>query len=179
MPRYIALLRAINVGGHVVKMDRLRALFEELGYEQVETFIASGNVIFRSATRSAEKLESQIEAHLRAALGYEVATLIRSGAELDAVVRHEAFPVEKFAGGGTLYVNFLRREPDAEHRDRLLALATPTDEFHLHGRELYWLAHVGMGNSKLTVAKLEKAVGMQMTGRNLTTVRKLAEKYPD
>jgi uncharacterized protein (DUF1697 family) len=179
MPRYIALLRAINVGGHVVKMDRLRALFEELGFEEVETFIASGNVIFRSPVRSPEKLEAEIEAHLKAALGYEVSTLIRSGAELASVVAHRAFPEKSLAGGGTLYVSFLQREPAREQQEKLLALATPTDEFHLHGRELYWLAHEGMGNSKLTMTKLEKAAGTRMTARNLTTVRKLAEKYPE
>ena len=69
MPKYVAFLRAINVGGHTVKMEHLRILFEELGFENVETFIASGNVIFDSKTKSTKTLETKIEKHLRQALG--------------------------------------------------------------------------------------------------------------
>ena len=76
MSRYIAFLRAINVGGHTVTMDRLRALFTSLGFTRVETFIASGNVIFDTPSRSPTKLESNIEQHLQLALGYEVRTFL-------------------------------------------------------------------------------------------------------
>ena len=78
MTVYIAFLRAINVGGRTVKMDRLRGLFEHLGYADVETFIASGNVIFQSPAEDTRALEQQIEAHLAASLGYEVATFVRT-----------------------------------------------------------------------------------------------------
>jgi uncharacterized protein (DUF1697 family) len=178
MPRYIALLRAINVGGHTVKMDRLRALFEELGFAEVETFIASGNVIFRSPETDVSALEARIEAHLQAALGYPVATFLRTAAELAAVVRHRPFAAALMEEeGNVLYAEFLRAEPDPEHRQKLLSLATPTDDFHLHGRELYWLRHGRMSDSKLTPTRLEKAAGMPMTARNISTVRNLAEKW--
>ena len=78
MTLYIAFLRAINVGGRTVKMDRLRGLFEQVGYADVETFIASGNVIFRSPAEDTQALERQIEAHLAASLGYEVAAFVRT-----------------------------------------------------------------------------------------------------
>ena len=81
MPRYFALLRGINVGGHRVKMDRLRELVEALGFEHVETFIASGNVIFSSASRDVHTMEERIARQLQEALGYEVPTLIRSQSE--------------------------------------------------------------------------------------------------
>ena len=84
--RYIALLRAINVGGRVVKMDRLRTLFETAGFDAVETFIASGNVVFDSSRRNAGDLERTIESHLKKALGYPVATFVRSMPELSAIV---------------------------------------------------------------------------------------------
>ena len=77
MHRHIAFLRAVNVGGHMVKMDRLRALFAELKFRNVETLIASGNVIFEATTADAEALEQRIERHLRTSLGYEVATFLR------------------------------------------------------------------------------------------------------
>ena len=86
MQRYIAFLRAINVGGHTVKMDALRVLFESLGFINVETFIASGNVLFETPDGDPQEMETKIEACLRSALGYEVATFIRTRAELAAIV---------------------------------------------------------------------------------------------
>ena len=92
MPRYVAFLRAINVGGHVVKMDHLRTLFEEIGLTEVETFIASGNVLFNSPSKSGPALERKIEKQLRTALGYEVATFVRTHAEVQQVAAYEPFP---------------------------------------------------------------------------------------
>jgi len=89
MPRFVALLRAINVGGHVVKMDRLRKIFESLGFSNVETFIASGNVVFESPATNPQTLEKQIESQLQKSLGYEVVTFIRSGSELAAIANYK------------------------------------------------------------------------------------------
>ena len=85
MPKYIAFLRAINVGGHTVKMDQLREVFEQCGFKNVETFIASGNVIFDSTSKNPKALEKKIEAALLKAFGYEVHTFLRTPGELTAV----------------------------------------------------------------------------------------------
>src|SRR5262249_7266007 len=90
-PRVVAFLRAINVGGHTVEMARLRQLFEKLGLADVETFIASGNVIFAAPKGSIPALEKRIAAHLEKSLGYEVATMLRTPAELAAVLGHNPF----------------------------------------------------------------------------------------
>jgi uncharacterized protein (DUF1697 family) len=179
MPRYIALLRAINVGGHNVKMEYLRSLFEEMGFSGVETFIASGNVIFESPEKDSGKLEKQVEAHLRKSLGYDVATFIRLPSEIAQVANHEPFPEEDIDGPGySLYVVFLGKAPDQDVKKRLAALSNPVDEFHVHGRELYWLCRKRMSESTITGGMIEKAAGgMQGTNRNITTVRKLAAKY--
>ena len=179
MQRYIAFLRAINVGGHTVKMDQLRGLFAELAFANVETFIASGNVIFEAQTKQPQALERQIEDHLRQALGYAVATFIRSPAELAAVAAYQPFaPAEHEAAGSSLYVGFLPAPPADEARRKLIALSTEVDEFHIHQREIYWLARQGMGRSTISGALLEKTLGLPATMRNVTTVRKLAAKYP-
>ncbi len=175
--RYIALLRAINVGGHTVKMGELGKLFEQIGFEDVETFIASGNVIFSSPEVDAGALEKKIERHLKAELGYEVATLIRSTIDIGQVAEYEPFPGED-VDGVTLYVAFLPSELSAEARDKIEALGTPTDEFHVYGRELYWLCRTRISDSKISGAMLEKVTGAPMTMRNVTTVRKLAARYP-
>ncbi|MEO8033782.1 MAG: DUF1697 domain-containing protein [Acidobacteriota bacterium] len=177
MPRYIALLRAINVGGHVVKMDRLRELFESLELASVETFIASGNVIFDSRAGAAA-LEPKIEATLRTALGYEVRTFLRTAQELAAVAGYRPFPDAQLdTPGSSLYIAFLPAIPDEASRNKLLALRNDIDDLHLYGRELYWWCRGRMLDSTLTGARLEKTVGMAMTARNVTTVRKLAAKY--
>jgi uncharacterized protein (DUF1697 family) len=177
--RYVAFLRAINVGGHVVKMDRLRALFAELGLAKVETFIASGNVIFEAPAGDAGAIETRIEEHLGKALGYAVGTFIRSTDEVAAAALHQPFPaLISEPDSAPLYVGFLRSAPADEARQRVLALGTETDAFQLHGRELYWLSRTGIGKSPISGAKLEKALGMPTTLRNVTTVRNLAARYP-
>ena len=173
MPKYVAFLRAINVGGHVVKMDRLRALFEELGLANVETYIASGNVIFDSPARGAAALERKIEAHLRGALGYEVKTYLRTPKELAEVAGYEPFGGEE----GTVYVGFLAEAPPAGAAARVEALATPVDEFRVRGRELYWLCRTKISEAQVKGPALAKALGTDTTLRNSTTVRKLAAKY--
>ena len=176
MPRYVAFLRAINVGGHTVKMDRLRRLFEELGFKNVETFIASGNVIFDSPSRTPEALERRIERHLHKALGYEVATFIRSATDLAAIAEHEAFPsadIEKCA----LYIGFSGSAPTEDACDKLVGSGTSIDEFHVNHREVYWLCRTSFGQSEFSGAKLEKTLGMPVTIRNVSTVKKLASRF--
>lgn len=173
--RYVAFLRAINVGGHTVKMTRLRASFESLGFTNVETFIASGNVIFESPSASVAALERRIEQRLRDELGYDVATFVRTLAEISAAATHRAFP--PFVEPLTLWVGFVRAEPSATGRLALTSCETATDAFHVHGRELYWL-RTRMSDSKVTGKQLERAIGMPFTMRNVTTLRRLAAKYP-
>ena len=175
--RYVALLRAINVGGRTVKMDTLREIFESLGFASVETFIASGNVIF-DALGSAPALEKTIEAALAGALGFEVTTFIRTPAELATVAAHAPFPPASIAKSKALYVGFLHAPPSADAVDKLLTLRSSIDDFHVHGREFYWLASDGMAKSKISNTVLERSLGLRTTLRSVTTVRKLAAKYP-
>ena len=161
--RLLAFLRAINVGGHNVRMDRLRELFEALGLSNVETFIASGNVIFDSPATNSQVLEKEIEDHLRESLGYEVATFIRSASELRAIASHRPFEAS---------------ELDREAREKLSAFRTEFDDFHIHGREVYWLCRTKMSESAFSGALLEKTIGMPATMRNATTIKRLATKYP-
>src|SRR5688572_13292534 len=107
--RYVAFLRAINVGGHTVRMEALRRHFESIGATNVETFIASGNVIFETARGNADALERAIEDHLRMALGFPVGTFLRTIPELAAVAAHAPFPESELAKGATMYVAFLKK----------------------------------------------------------------------
>lgn len=178
MARYIALLRAINVGGHNVKMAHLRELIGSLGYANVETFIASGNVIFDAPAQDARTLEKRIEDHLRESLGYEVATFVRSASELANTARHWPFdPSDLEADGTSLYIAFLPAPPTAEAQEKLMAFRTEVDDFAVHGREVYWLCRKKISESSFSGALLEKTVRMPATMRNATTVKKLTAKY--
>jgi len=178
MPRYIAFLRAINVGGHTVKMDDLRGLCEAMGFASVETFIASGNVVFETASADSKALEGQIEAGLKDALGYEVATFIRTPVELAAAAHCQPFPQAVIDAAGALNVAFLSEALNEESTRKLMALKTDIDDFHANGREVYWLCQVKQSESKFSNAVLEKALGAKSTLRGISTVRKMAAKYP-
>jgi uncharacterized protein (DUF1697 family) len=125
----VAFLRAINIGGHSVKMDALRTLCGQCGLSNVETFIASGNVIFTSRA-GALALEKKIETHLNKALGYQVATFIRDVGELAGVAaKAEALR----AGWKNVYVGFLKTPPSAEQRRKVQAFASPSERFEFAG----------------------------------------------
>jgi uncharacterized protein (DUF1697 family) len=177
LQRYFAFLRAINVGGHTVKMDQLRTLVTALDFANVATYIASGNVIFETPETSTQTLEAQMERHLQQALGYEVTTFIRTTSELAAIADYVPFPAADQDAHG-LYISFLKVPLSDEVQQKLLALRTVTDGFHVHGCEFYWLCRTRLSESPLfSGTLLAKTVGMPTTMRNVTTVRKLAAKY--
>ncbi len=174
MPRFVALLRAINVGGHTVTMARLRVLFEELDLTGVETVLASGNVLCDSSTRAGATLERRIAAHLEDSLGYEVATFVRTPAELAKVTASRAW--RGTPPGSTLYVGFMGRPVPPPAATRLRGLGSDIDSFLIEGREVYWRCRKSMGLSQVTGAAIERALGQPVTLRKSTTVEKLASR---
>jgi len=178
VPRFIAFLRAINVGGHNVKMEELRSLFESLGFSNVKTFIASGNVIFDTDSESIGDLKKTIEAYLHKSLGYEVATFIRTTSEIVEIARYKPFDDSKLQIAQALNVAFLAEPLQAEAQNTLLSLSTEIDEFHIHEREVYWLCKKKQSESTFSNAVFERKLKVQTTFRGWNTVLKLAAKYP-
>ena len=177
MPRTIAFLRAINVGGHTVKMDALRRHFESLGFSNVETFIASGNVIFESPSKNAQTLETSIENKLRDALGYEVAAFLRTDAELAEVADYKPFQKPDLEAAAAFNIAFLKEPLDDASTKKLMSLKTDIDDFHAHGREVYWLCRKKQSESTFSNAALEKALGVKSTLRGVNTIQKITAKY--
>jgi uncharacterized protein (DUF1697 family) len=177
MSKYVAFLRAINVGSHTVKMDQLRQMFTTMGFSNVETFITSGNVIFDSRSRNTRPLESKIEEHLQRELGYPAATFVRSIPDLADIAGYNPFESELDAGGKSLYIGFLKSRPGAEATRKLESCSSKTDTFHIHDREVYWLIHGGtFSSSQFSGARIEKTLGAPTTIRNVTTVKRIASK---
>ena len=172
MPRYVALLRGINLGKRRLKMDRLKELFEQLEFGEVSTFIASGNVLYSSGGRSAATLERKIEKHLEAS--EEVTDLGRELAEVVAFSN-----AGKADDGDGVYVSFFRDPLPAAQARRLEAVVTETDRFVVRGREVFWLCRTKLSESTVWTLPAMKAVGLpkSSTMRNLTTLRKLAAKF--
>jgi len=177
MPRFFAFLRAINVGGHNVTMEKLRGLFEGLGFKDVETFIASGNVIFTSNSKNAKELERKIEAYLHNSLGYEVKTFLRTESELGAIARHTPFRTSDVQSAGAVCVGFLAEQLTTRARKSLMSLRSEIDDFHINGREVYWLCKLRQSDSRFSNVLFEKRLNVRVTFRGINTVARLAAKY--
>ena len=178
MQQYVAFLRGINVGGHRVKMDRLRGLFEEMGFSNVSTFIASGNVIFSANSGDVVSMTGAIEQSLAERLGYDVATFIRSADELAAIAAFgDADTGPDEPSTTSLYVVLLQAPASDDLRATLSGLRSEMDEFRFSGREIYWLLRGKISESRLFGRVLEKAIqGVPSTTRNITTIRRLVAK---
>ena len=174
MTKYIAFLRAINVGGHTVKMDHLSKLFEALGFSNVETVIASGNVIFETTAKNTATLEKKIREHLEKSLGYEVDTFLRTVQEVAEVEKRSPFTVQKKEE--SVYVAFLHETPNATATSALMTLKNKANDFGILEREVYWL-RLNKDDALILKKPLEKVLKLSATVRNMTTVKKIIEKY--
>lgn len=178
MTRYVAFLRAINVGGRTVRMAELRAHVSAAGFADVETFIASGNVIFRATTADTAALGRRIEAALQRALGYAVPAFVRSMDEIRGIAAHRPFDrVPSSRADGTVYVILMAKPPARAAARKLLAASTDDDVFAVRGREIYWLRRGSLLESPFTAAQWERIIGGPATARNRNTIVRLAARY--
>jgi uncharacterized protein (DUF1697 family) len=174
---YVAFLRAINVGGHVVTMENLRALFSKAGFKGVETFIASGNVIFESKAAADRTLEEKIEKFLEKQLGYTVATFVRSIEEIRTLSEYKPFEADAMGKALSYNIGFILRPLTSDETKTVMALGSVLDDFHIHGRELFWLSRQKQSETKLTSKVFERAINGPISFRNVNTIARIAAKY--
>ncbi len=180
MPRYIAFLRAVNVGrASTVKMDALRRVFEGLGFSNVSTFIASGNIIFESRIGNTDLLERRIEGGLMEALGKDLTPFVRSMPELQRIVAFEPFPASAPAAGDRFGVVLLSAPPGAPAVKLLESSDLGADEFRVRGREIYWLRRASPDGGVPSALLLERLLTEPFTIRSMSTLKKVAEKYAE
>jgi uncharacterized protein (DUF1697 family) len=176
MPVYVSLLRGINVGGNkLIKMDRLKALYERLGFENPKTLVNSGNVVFATDEKSRKKLPAAIEDAIEQEIGFRPTLVIRSAAELQKVIERNPFPKMAKADPGHLVWMALAAKPDTDAKSRLAAAYSGPEEIEIAGEDAYVIYPNGIGRSKLTNALLEKQLGVAGTARNWNTVTKLLQ----
>jgi uncharacterized protein (DUF1697 family) len=178
MARYVAFLRGMNLGGRRLENEGLRAEFETLGFDEVATFRASGNVVF--ATESGENeagLRKKIEAGLGEGLGYAVPVFLRSAAEVAAIAARKPFEAGQLeASEGKLQVSMLVEKPAGKDRRTVLDLASDEDLLAIEGRELYWLPSGGISDSDLDLKAIDIALG-KGTMRTMGTIEQIAAKH--
>jgi uncharacterized protein (DUF1697 family) len=172
----ISLLRAVNVTGHnMVKMDALRELYESLGLRDAQTYVQSGNVVFRTSAKDLVRLQKRIENGIEQSFGFRTSVVLRSSDELKDVIRRNPFAKRSGIEPNRLVVSFLAGEPGPDARDKVIQIKVGPEELRLDGRELYIYYGGGIGNSKLTPAILERALKVSGTARNWNTVTKLLD----
>ena len=173
MTRAVALLRGINVGGkRKVSMADLRTALEDEGYQDVETYVQSGNVVFTAPGRhTSRRLEDDLERCVAGATGFDdVAVVVRTASELARVV--EANPYDE-PDGTKLHVFFLKEPPAKGATDGINAKKFAPEAFAVHGKEVYLHLPNGIGRSKLAIAL--KVLDVPLTARNWKTVTTLLE----
>jgi uncharacterized protein (DUF1697 family) len=174
MPRYIALLRGINLGGkRRVGMSDLRGTLEDAGYEDVRTHLASGNVVLTSGAKP-NALERKLEELLRREFGFDIAVVARTRDELAAVIQADPFGTE--ADDPARYqVSFLSKKPKREAVERLEEAAVSPERVAVLEREVYAWHPGGVGRSDLAKLITAERLGVGVTARNWRTITKLLE----
>jgi uncharacterized protein (DUF1697 family) len=172
----ISMLRGVNVGGYnKIKMDALRAHCESLGLRDAQTYVQSGNVIFRTVARDLVLLAKRIERGIERSFGFRPDVIVRTSSELRDVIARNPFATRRGIDPSKLLVTFLASDPGPEARDKILRIKADPEELRIDSRELYIYFPNGIARAILSPAVIEKTLKTPGTGRNWNTVRKLLE----
>lgn len=174
MPVYVALLRAVNVGQNMLRMERLRELCVEMRMKNVRTYVQSGNVVFE-AQGTASQSEQALERRLAGETRLPVTVIVKTAAEIGKVLGENPFVKEKGIDTRKLHVTFLQKIPEKSAVDALSAIKAGPDRFRWIGRTIYLHCPEGYGRSKLSNMAVERVLGVRATTRNWNTVNTLYE----
>ena len=170
------MLRGVNVGGHnKIKMEALRALYESLKLRDPQTYVQSGNVIFRTEERDLTRLTKRIQDGIEKKFGFRPEVILRTASELRDVIARNPFAKRRGIEPSKLLVTFLASDPGTETRKKVLGIKADPEELQIDGREVYIYFPNGMGRSKLPWAAIGKMLKTTGTGRNWNSVTKMLE----
>jgi uncharacterized protein (DUF1697 family) len=176
MAAYICFLRGVNVGGKgKVPMAELKALLEELGFENVKTVLQSGNVVFTTRKGTAASLTRKVEAAIEKTFKYRSDVHLLTPAALRAIVDGNPYPKEAKDDPSHLVVMVVSKAPDKTAMDKLKALAKPGEKFTVTPQAVYLHYAHTIADSKMVGAAMDRALGVRGTGRNWNTVNKLLD----
>jgi uncharacterized protein (DUF1697 family) len=176
MAAAVSLLRGVNVGGHhKVAMEELRKLYESLGLRDAQTYVQSGNVVFRTDARDFTRLSKRIADAIEQEFAFRPGVILRTAAGLRDVIAANPFASRRDLDPRKLLVQFLASEPPADARERILRIESEPEELRMAGRELYIYYPNGMARPKVAWTLIERILQTPCTGRNWNTVGKLLE----
>jgi uncharacterized protein (DUF1697 family) len=171
MPVYVALLRGINLGGHKkIKMDELRASLAAMGFDEVKTYIQSGNVVFKTAKISDRALSKKIEASILSNFGHSVSVMIRTAEEIKQVIANNPFLKQPDIDQTKLHVMFLAEPPAQSALKQLETLVLKPDQFRSLGKDLYFYLPNGVAESAVMKKPIDRVLAIPTTMRNWRTV---------
>lgn len=174
MKTYISILRGINIGGHkMIKMDALRQLYVSLRYDDVQSYIQSGNVIFRTAEDNVPTLEKTISEKILLTFGFDVQVLVLTGDELRDALENNPFVADALKDSKKMHLTFLSAVPEDSLWNGISPSDYAPDEFVHSGRIIYVYCPTGYGNTKLTTNFFESKLKLSATSRNLKTSTEL------
>jgi uncharacterized protein (DUF1697 family) len=171
MPVYIAMLRGINIGPHKrMKMEKLRTSCQALGFDQVASYIQSGNLVFKAGKIPAAAVSAKIEKCIAADFGFEAAVIARTADELKEIIRANPLLKEPGVDESKLHIVFLSDTPAAEARKKLQSLTLSPDRVRVSAREIYFYFPNGVSGSSLWKHNLDRITAVTGTMRNWRTV---------
>lgn len=176
MLRYVAFLRAINVGGRFVKMGELAGHFRTLGYTRVETFINSGNVIFSASAGNSSSIEEALKAGLEPLLGFGTEAFVRTEAEVHSLTARAKPYQARVSPPGEVNIAFLHSPLAPGQIGTLNTLRSEQDEFEVAEWEIFWLCQCGQSDSKFSNAVFERKLKTRTTIRRLSMLERLSEQ---
>lgn len=176
MTRFVVFLRGINVGGHIVKKEKLQEVFASLGFQNVSIYKQSGNIVFETAPANTDEIQHKIEAKLQSMLGYNVAVFIRTIPQLKRIINQEPFKGQE-SGGSSFLVTFLPTLQAILPLQLPLTIPKSTAQIiSANGTEIFSVTHGG-GEGALPNPFVESKLKVKMTTRNLNIIREIVEKY--
>jgi len=176
MGKYIALLRGINVSGQkIIKMADLRLILEELNFNNIKTYIQSGNVIFENEIVNAKDLEDKMRKLIFKHYGFHVKIIVKTLSELETIFTRNPFFLDGKKALKHICVTFLSDIPNEENTAILKTVKHDDEEYILDGKSIYLYAPNGFGRAKLTNNLFEKKLKVNATTRNCKTINKLIE----
>jgi uncharacterized protein (DUF1697 family) len=174
MKTFISILRGINVSGHnIIKMDQLKKLMMSLGFENVQTYIQSGNIIYQTKNNDISKLNELIKKGIQKEFGHDVPIFTLSLAELEKVIQNNPFSIKENIDTAFFHVSFLTKVPDKEKVALLALVDSKNDEFEIVEQALYLYCPNGYGSTKLTNTFVESKLKVNATTRNWKTCNEL------
>lgn len=172
----ISMLRGVNLAAHKrIKMDALRELYESLGLREPQTYVQSGNVLFKTREQHLGKLAKRIEDAIEKSFGFRADVILRTTAELRQAIANNPFATRKNIDPARLLVTFLAGDPGEEAREKLRQIKADPEELWIEGRDLFIYFPNGLARPKLSIPLIERTLKTSGTGRNWNSARKLLE----